>query len=70
MAEIEAMWIGEPDPTPPDVVARGAFKCGVCGFHMSVGLGYPRTATLRTRCFCGTDVEITQPEQSDGASDE
>jgi len=57
MAEISGMWIREPDETPPDVVAKGAWRCETCGIAWSgVASTWPMAA-LRTTC-CGVSVEI------------
>ena len=63
------MWLQEPDPSAPDVVVEDTFECPTCGFTLTVRPSYPRTATLRTTCPCGTDVEIVQSALTDGDAD-
>jgi predicted RNA-binding Zn-ribbon protein involved in translation (DUF1610 family) len=66
MAEIKVMWLHEPDPTAPDLVVEDAFECPTCGLTLTIRPSHPRTATLRTTCPCGTDVEILQTSRSAG----
>lgn len=54
------MWLQEPDPNAPDLVVEGEFHCDGCGMTLSIKPSHPRSATLRTTCGCGTDVEIIQ----------
>lgn len=69
MAEIKGMWLQDPDDTPPDVMAVGAWKCPTCGFGFgSVNSTWP-SAALRFKCLCGTDVEIAPGARIDGRVD-
>lgn len=66
MAEISGMWLQEPDPSAPDLVVDDVFECPTCGLKLTIRPSYPRNATLRSTCLCGTDVEIVQGAHRDG----
>jgi hypothetical protein len=70
MAEITGMWLQEPDPTPPDVVAEGGWTCDTCGFGWMNATSTWAQMSLRFKCYCGTVVEVVPPAQSDGTADE
>lgn len=67
MTEVKGFWVGEPTTEAPDVMAVGEWTCDSCGSRYYVSpKSRPRSMSMVATCPCGTVVEITHPEPSDG----